>query len=242
MQESKYIISEFYSFKPDINLVREAEERNVPVIMSGIFQKANTLNRNGRVYPYDILRREAIKYMELIENDLAGGELDHPDSAVISLSNISHKVIDMWWQGEELYGKVKIAETRAGDTLKGLLKTGFRLGISSRGVGSVKTVKGEDVVQSDFELLAFDFVSSPSTPGAYMFKEGRQWGMTPITEETYKKIKCENGVCKIVNEIETTKKNIIPNTSIIVTTSNCMCEGYEKLYSLANNDFWKKIL
>ena len=164
------------------------------------------------------------------------------NSAVISLSNISHKVIDMWWQGEELYGKVQIAETRAGDTLKGLLKTGFRLGISSRGVGSVKTIKGEDVVQSDFELLAFDFVSSPSTPGAYMFKEGRQWGMTPITEETYKKIKCENGICKIVNEIEKPKKLIIPDSSIIVTSSNCMCEGYEKLFTLANNEFWKKNL
>jgi len=240
-QNNKYIISEFYSFKPNANIIKEAEDRGSVIIMSGILQKANTLNRNGRVYPYDILRREATKYMELIENDLAGGELDHPDSAVISLANVSHKVIDMWWQGEELYGKIQIAETKAGDTLKGLLKTGFRLGISSRGVGSVKTIKGEDVVQSDFELIAFDFVSSPSTPGAYMFKEGKQWGLTPITEETYKRIKCENGICKVVNEVKESEIIIIPEIPKIVINSNCMCEGYKELFTLSNNEFWKKI-
>jgi hypothetical protein len=233
-QNGKYIISEFYSFKPDVNLIKEAEEKNIPIILSGILQKANTLNRNGRVYPYDILRREAANYMKLIEDDLAGGELDHPDSAVVSLSNVSHKVIDMWWQGEDLFGKVQIAETNAGNTLKGLLKTGFRLGISSRGVGSVKTIKGEDVVQDDFELIAFDFVSSPSTPGAYMFKESRQWGMVPISEEAYKKIKCENGVCKIVDERYL-------NTS---GTGNLQeqLDKYKALHELSNNNFWKKIL
>jgi hypothetical protein len=240
-QENKYIIAEFYTFKPDynsaINIIKEAELKNTPIIMSGIFQKANTLNRNGRVYPYDVLRREATKYMQLIEDDLAGGELDHPDSAVVSLSKVSHKVLDMWWQGEELYGKVMIAYTGAGDTLKGLLKTGFRLGISSRGVGSVKTVKGEDIVQNDFELIAFDFVSSPSTPGAYMYKESRQWGLTPITEEAYNRIKCENGICRIVDD--TIKE------STLLTPSNCnieeQCEKFKKLFTLSNNTFWKNL-
>jgi len=102
------------------------------------------------------------------------------NSAVISLTNVSHKVLDLWWDGDTLYGKVQIAETKAGDTLKGLLKTGFKLGISSRGVGSVKSQNGHDVVQEDFELIAFDFVSSPSTPGAFLFRESRSMKMLKI--------------------------------------------------------------
>ena len=221
MSQDKYIISEFYNFKPDVKLIKEAEERGELVVLSGILQKANTLNRNGRVYPFDILKREATQYMEAVEEGRAVGELDHPDSAVVSLANVSHKITEMWWQGEELHGKVQITETPAGDILKGLLKSGVMLGISSRGVGSVKNIRGEDLVQEDFELIAFDFVSSPSTPGAYLFKEGKQWGITPITEEQYKKIKCEGGVCKVINE-EINKLN--------------------KLQEIAKTDFWKKII
>ncbi|MFA5067207.1 MAG: hypothetical protein WC466_04130 [Candidatus Izemoplasmatales bacterium] len=166
------------------------------------------------------------------------------NSAIVSLANISHRIIDMWWQGEELYGKVMIAYTPAGEILKGLLKTGFKLGISSRGVGSVKTVKGEDIVQDDFELIAFDFVSSPSTPGAYMFKENRQWGLTPITEEQYKNIKCENGICRLITSDED-EKIILPEQIDLSEPKNCqidgLCDGYRKLYNLSNNDFWKKI-
>ena len=179
MKNTQYIISEYYQLAADRKLILEAERENRPVILSGVLQKANTLNRNGRIYPYNILKREAATYMDSVEDGTAGGELDHPDSAVVSLGNVSHRVIDMWWQGEELFGKVQIAETKAGDTLKGLLKSGFKLGISSRGVGSVNTVRGEDIVQDDFELIAFDFVSSPSTPGAFLFKEGvEKWGLT----------------------------------------------------------------
>jgi hypothetical protein len=117
------------------------------------------------------------------------------------------------------------------------------LGISSRGVGSVKTIKGEDIVQDDFELIAFDIVSSPSTPGAYLFKEGKNWGMTPITEEEYKKIKwiCQNGVCRMSNMLEEVKKIIIPEQPKTIPASECMCEGYSNLLNLSNNDFWKNI-
>jgi len=224
---SQYIISEFYSFKPDLNLIREAEEHNKPIILSGILQKANTLNRNGRVYPYDILKREATEYMKLVEEGTATGELDHPDSAVVSLANVSHRVLDMWWQGEDLYGKVQITETPAGDILKGLLKSGVMLGISSRGVGSVKSVRGEDLVQEDFELIAFDFVSSPSTPGAYLFKEGRQWGMIPLKEENKKIVKCNNGKCEIMPKTSTISENSLKFTG---------------LKSLDNQKTWDKII
>ncbi len=169
---------------------------------------------------------------------------DHPDSAVVALRGSSHKIVDMWWQGEELYGKVEILDPDcdAARCLRGLVKSNVMLGISSRGVGSVKTVKGEDIVQDDFELIAFDIVSSPSTPGAYLFKEGKSWGMTPITEELYKKIKwtCENGVCKMANMLDESKI-IIPGKQEIVTSENCECEKYKTLFNLTNTDFWKKI-
>jgi hypothetical protein len=210
------LISEFYEFKSDPALIQEFEEKKKPLVMTGILQKADTLNRNGRVYPYDILKREVDKYMELVENNTAGGELDHPSSPVVSLATVSHRVTDMWWQGKDLYGKVLIAEeTDAGKTLKGLLKAGFMLGISSRGVGSVKTVSGKDVVQDDFELIAFDFVSSPSTPGAYLFKESKEYalkGMIPLTQHEEKLI-----------------KNITQEQR----------ELYKKLQDLSNNNFWK---
>jgi hypothetical protein len=215
----KYIISEFYEFKIDKNLITESEKSGKPLVMTGILQKADQLNRNGRVYPYDILKREADKYMELVENNTAGGELDHPDSAVVSLANVSHRVAEMWWQGKDLYGKVLIAEdTPAGKILKGLLKAGFMLGISSRGVGSVKSRNDQDVVQEDFELIAFDFVSSPSTPGAYLFKEGKGHrmlgaGMVPLSK-----------------------------ASGVLTTEGVheKLSQYQKIHDLANSDFWKK--
>ena len=170
INDSKYIISEFYEFKSSAKLIKEAEEHGKPLVMTGILQKADTVNRNGRIYPFDILKREVDKYMELVESNTAGGELDHPDSAVVSLANVSHRVIDMWWQGKDLYGKVLVAEdVDAGRKLKGLLKAGFTLGISSRGLGSVKQLGESEVqVQDDFELIAFDFVSNPSTHGAFL--------------------------------------------------------------------------
>ncbi len=182
----KYIISEFYDFTVDRNLIIEAEQSHKPIKLKGILQKANTQNRNGRVYPYDILKREADKYMVSVKERRALGEADHPDSPIVSLSNSSHLVTNMWWEGETLMGEVELVETEAGNKLKGLLKSGVMLGISSRGVGSVKNVRGKDVVQDDFELIAFDFVSTPSTPGAYMFKEGKSWGMTKIIDASYK--------------------------------------------------------
>lgn len=216
----KYIISEFYKMECPKELIIESEKTGKPLIMTGILQKADTLNRNGRVYPFEILKREVDKYMELVENNTAGGELDHPDSAVVSLANVSHRVTDMWWQGKDLYGKVLIAEeTPAGQILKGLLKAGFMLGISSRGVGSVKPRNGQDIVQEDFELIAFDFVSSPSTPGAYLFKEGKGHrvlgaGMIPLSQSTG--ILTTEGVQEKLSQ-------------------------YQKMHQLANSDFWKNM-
>ncbi len=169
----KYIISEFYEFGASREMIMEAEAKFQPIIMQGIMQKANCLNRNGRVYPKKILEREVEKYMDSVRKKIATGELDHPDSAIVSLSNVSHKVVDLWWEGDTLMGKVQIAETPSGNILKGLLKSDIQLGISSRGVGSVKEQGDQSIVQEDFELIAFDFVSSPSTPGAWLFRESK---------------------------------------------------------------------
>jgi hypothetical protein len=403
--DNKYIISEFLAIDPDVQNIKEAIEKNQPIIVPCILQKANTLNRNGRVYPFDILKREVDKYQELVKERSAMGECvpagteiltkngwkdikdiskdeeiytlnldnnnieiqkttdkierkynddlvhiynaknldmlvtknhkviiwdrnnkpkivlakdiydkinlnnslhhfhikgseewtgeyiddiklidkeieiggnlqlvqekiktkrlidytdsnsiyiiqqkttdkgsyldnrfvktelipfndyvycvsvpnktwlmkyngkinwthncDHPDSAVISLANVSHIVTEMWWKGETLHGKIQIADTPAGDTVKGLLKTGIKLGISSRGVGSVKKNKeGQDVVQEDFELIGFDIVSSPSTPGAYLFKESKQWGMKKLIDSDQKILKTDDVKIKIKN-------------------------------------------
>jgi hypothetical protein len=212
--ENKYLISEFYEFKLDENMIVESDgnDKDKPLTLVGILQKADTLNRNGRIYPYEILKREATKYMELIEQRVAYGECDHPAHAIISLATTCHMVTDMWWEGKTLYGKVVIFDDiPSGKIIKGILKRGGVLGISSRGVGSVKTIQGNDVVQDDFELIAFDFVSSPSTPGAYMFQEG-----------TNKKM---NGMQLISSVKPKIEENTVKNT----------------LFNDLKNDFWKNI-
>jgi hypothetical protein len=138
--------------------------------------------------------------MELVKDRTAMGELDHPDSAVISLTNVSHIVTEMWWDGDVVHGKIQIVDTPAGDTVKGLLKSGVKLGISSRGVGSVKKDReGRDMVQEDFELIGFDIVSSPSTPGAYLFKESKQWGMKKLIDSDTKLLRADDVKTKIKN-------------------------------------------
>lgn len=217
-ESNKYIISEFYAFTADKNVIKEAIETHQAVKLKGILQKANTLNRNGRKYPYEVLKREVDKYNELVRERRALGELDHPDSAVVSLANVSHLITKMWWDGETLYGEVEILDTPSGNVLKGLLKNEVMLGISSRGVGSVKSHTGADVVQDDFELIAFDFVSSPSTPGAYMFKEGYEAnkpGLKRISTESFKTMRVDN-----VEAINSPKS--------------------KKIMELSKQDFWKK--
>ena len=142
------------------------------VIVQGVLQRANAKNQNGRVYPKDILQREVQKYdQNFVKERRALGELDHPDSSVVNLQNVSHNVVEMMWSGDDLVGKVELLPTPNGNILKQLFKAGIKLGISSRGLGSVRKNVREnaDEVQDDFELIAFDFVSNPSTRGAFLF-------------------------------------------------------------------------
>tara|TARA_B100001123_G_C15327196_1_gene1029938 strand:+ start:1729 stop:2322 length:594 start_codon:yes stop_codon:yes gene_type:complete len=139
------------------------------LIVKGVLQRAESRNQNGRVYPREILVREAKKYAdEFISERRAMGELDHPDSSVINLQNVSHNVLEMHWNGNDLVGTVEVLSTPAGNILKELFKSGIKLGISSRGLGSIKNETKGDEVQDDFELIGFDFVSNPSTHGAFL--------------------------------------------------------------------------
>ena len=170
----KQLLVEYTTFEVSPQQINESLNKNGGrLIVSGVLQRAEAKNQNGRVYPKETLMREAEKYAdEFIREKRALGELDHPDSSVVNLNNVSHNVLDMDWKGNDLVGKVEVLGTPAGNILKELFQSGIRLGISSRGMGSVKEVfsEGEGTlqVQPDFELIAFDFVSNPSTHGAFL--------------------------------------------------------------------------
>lgn len=151
------------------------------LIVSGPLQRASVKNQNGRVYPKEILVREAKKYYDTyIVERRALGELDHPDSAIVNLKNVSHNIVDMYWKGDELIGKIEVLPTPSGNILKELFKSGIKVGVSSRGLGSVKEVNEALEVQDDFELIAWDFVSNPSTHGAFV---------SPTNEATQRVVK-----------------------------------------------------
>ena len=154
-------------FKP---VIRESKDRPGVFEVEGIMQRAGAQNQNGRVYEKNILRREVEKYMEeFVRNGNAFGELDHPESPVVSLKNASHVVKDLYWNGDDLMGKVELLNTPSGNIVKEIIRAGHTIGISSRGTGSVQqTNEGYLEVQSDFELVCWDFVSNPSTHGAFM--------------------------------------------------------------------------
>ena len=169
------LITEWNAWEYDKDkTLQEAAGNGGKYIMRGILQKANTLNQNGRVYPLDILEREVRNYQKFIAENRALGELDHPDSSVVELKNASHIVREAYMQGDICYGTVEILDTPSGKILKSLVDSGVTLGISSRGVGSTRKEGDYQVVQDDFQLICWDFVTEPSTPGAFMMKEGRE--------------------------------------------------------------------
>ena len=174
---SKQVIVDYIPFEISPQQINESmKDNNGRLIVKGVLQRAEAKNQNGRVYPRETLVREAKKYAEVqIKERRALGELDHPDSSVVNLNNVSHNILEMHWSGDDLEGTVEVLGTPAGNILKELFKSGIKLGISSRGLGSVEEIsEGDDgenpvvKVQPDFELIAFDFVSNPSTHGAFL--------------------------------------------------------------------------
>ena len=160
------------------DLLTESEKsfvRNGGMMLTGKLQEADVQNGNGRIYPHSIMEREVKRYAAVVEDNRALGELDHPDSSIINLVNVSHMVTEVWMDGPSVMGKIKVLETPSGQILKALVESGVKTGISSRGMGSVTERMGKTIVEDDFQLICFDFVSEPSTPGAFMMmKESKE--------------------------------------------------------------------
>ena len=195
---NKKLLVDVRPFDISRNKIDESiKENNGKLVVKGVLQRAESKNQNGRVYPREVLLKEVGKYLEnQVTERRALGELDHPESSVVNLNNASHNVIEMHWDGDDLLGTVEVLSTPAGNILKELFKSGIKLGISSRGLGSVEPVNekdGEDTVevQPDFELIAFDFVSNPSTHGAFM---------RPVNESVQSKTP-ETKIESIINSI-----------------------------------------
>ena len=202
------LLQEYRPFQVDKQLVERSIKENRSLVVTGVLQRAEAKNQNGRVYPKEILAREIKAYMEgPVKENRAMGELDHPESSVINLQNVSHNIKRCWWDGDDVMGDVEVLPTPAGNILKALFASGITVGISSRGMGSVSEnlAEGTVEVQDDFELLCWDFVSTPSTQGAFMTPKGRalQEGKE-IPEYKYTNVNniirdiiCDNtGICK----------------------------------------------
>ena len=202
---NKKLLREFYELCeggscPD--LLTEAEKNfvsNGGVILSGKLREADAKNGNGRIYPKKILEREMKNYQKLVDENRALGELDHPDDSVINLKNASHMITEVWWDKSNpnaVMGKIKVLDTPSGKILQELSKAGVKLGISSRGLGSVTEAKGDTIVEDDFQLICFDMVSEPSTNDAFMVMENKRMGNSNIFTKSDKIWRALNEVLK----------------------------------------------
>lgn len=204
------LLTEYRPFDVNKKLAEQAIKENKPLIVSGVIQRAEAKNQNERVYPRKVLEREIQKYIDgPIKDRRAMGELDHPESSIVNLQNVSHNIRKCWWEGDDVMGEFEILDTPAGKILKALFAAGLMLGVSSRGMGSVEENLNEGTleVQDDFELVCWDFVSNPSTHGAYVAPIRGKMNESKIIKPQYKYTKvnniirdiiCENtGVCSI---------------------------------------------
>jgi len=182
MNATSSIITEWIPFNVDKKVLEEQKRSGGPMMMKGILQKSETVNQNGRIYPRPILEREIRNYQKFIKENRALGELDHPDSSVVELKNSSHIIREAYMEGNVVYGTVEILNTPSGQILQSLVESGVTLGISSRGVGSTIPQGEYQIVQDDFQLICWDFVSEPSTPGAFMMREGREFTRKQLNE------------------------------------------------------------
>lgn len=202
---SKKLLVEFMPLCKDgvcQDLLTEEEKKYVAdggIILSGIIQRADAQNGNGRIYPKKILEREVEKYQDLIRDKMALGSLDHIDSDIVELQNSSHLMTAVWWNKNDVYGKLRVLGTPTGEILKTLIREGVTLGISSRGLGSVHQTNNGIIVEDDFLLIAFDVVSSPSTVGAYLVKENKENKLFQLTKK--------QNITNILNSILKGKNN-----------------------------------
>lgn len=206
---SKQLLIDFLPFEITPQILSEARgDPTKPLRIKGPLQKANEKNHNGRIYPKALLEREAKKYAEAVKERRALGELDHPAEAIINLKNVSHNIVELSWDGDTLMGTLEILTTPSGNIAREFIKNNIRLGISSRGLGSVRDINENTVeVQEDYELVCFDLVSTPSTRGAYMnlaegvLKEGVN-KKTPTKSSLDKYLRAESIIRDILSELK----------------------------------------
>jgi hypothetical protein len=199
----KQVLIETRAFNANPTQLLEMKAPSGNPMVEGILATAEVKNGNGRYYAKDLWEREINKYKDIVKENRATGELDHPESSIINLKNVSHIIRDLWWDGDQVIGKIEILPTVSGNILKALIENNVQVGVSSRGMGSLKQVGEVLEVQDDFELLCWDFVSTPSNPGSYMhvIKEGldfsnqKDYGnLNSIIGE----ILCAHGTCPII--------------------------------------------
>lgn len=197
---SRQLLREFIPFSVDRKLLEESFNTNNPFYAYGVLQRANVKNHNGRIYPKEILEKEIERYKkEFVEQNRALGELDHPDSSVVNLAQVSHNIVEIGWDGNDVIGKVKVLGTPAGKILMELFRSGITVGISSRGLGSTEEIReGETRVLDDFELIAFDFVSNPSTHRAFMYPERKSVNESIKPEAGYNYSKIDSIIADIL--------------------------------------------
>ena len=168
------LLTEWTPLSYTVEMIKESKHSHGgKILLKGILQKSDTLNQNGRVYPRAILEREVRNYQKFIRENRALGECDHPDSSVVELKNASHIIREAHMDNDVCYGTVELLNTPSGKILQSLVESGVTLGISSRGVGSTRREGDTTIVQEDFQLICFDMVSEPSTPGAFMLSESK---------------------------------------------------------------------
>lgn len=200
---SKPLLREFFELCPGgvcEDFLTESDKRfmkNGGLIMTGVIQRAGARNGNGRIYSERILKREIERYTGLVKERMALGELDHPDTGAVMLEKVSHVVTEVWWNGNDVMGKIEVLNTPRGKILQELVNANIKIGISSRGTGSVRESKEGTIVEDDFSLICFDIVSEPSTHGAYMYRQ----------DTSLKENKSSNRIDTIIQEILQRKGN-----------------------------------
>jgi len=199
---SKQLLIETHTVKISPSQLNEnINKENGNLLVEGILATAEVKNGNGRYYAKELWDREMDKYKDLIEQRRSMGELDHPESTVVNLKNVSHLINEFWWDGDNVMGKIEILPTPSGNILKELIKNGVSVGVSSRGMGSLEEKGTVMEVQDDFELLCWDFVSTPSNPGSYMhiLQEGKNKITFDYTRvnQIVTEILCSKGSCPV---------------------------------------------
>lgn len=197
--QPKLLLREVATFEYE----KPEEDLSKPMVLTGILQRCNTLNQNGRIYPRDVLLKEIKNYNKLVEESRAFGELDHANDPIVNMKNISHMITKIWVEGDVVKGTVRVLDTPYGEIIKAIIRAGGRPGISSRALGSLMETEGANIVQDDLQIICWDFVSEPSTPGAFMMMSEAKQVDPRLLNKMFNK---SDRVDRVVNELLASRK------------------------------------